>query len=62
MHEQVCVCNSCVLLAHLAMSQLLFLGDELMLDPLTLLDYPATQQSEEIYIRVDGPMEESAKE
>lgn len=38
--------------------QRLFLGDVLMLDPLTLLDYPEVLDSEEVYIRVEGNMEE----
>lgn len=41
--------------------QKLFYNDVLMIDPLSLLDYPEVKSSEEIFIRVDGVLPAEAK-
>ena len=37
-------------------SSRLFIEDKLMIDPLSLLDYPESKGVDEIFIRVEGPM------
>jgi hypothetical protein len=32
-----------------------------MMDPLSLLDYPAVKEADELYISVEGPMSSGAK-
>lgn len=41
--------------------QMLYLDDVLMMDPLSLLDYPEAKGSNELYVRVDGPMPSESK-
>jgi hypothetical protein len=41
--------------------QTLYLEDVLMMDPLSLLDYPEAKGSNELYVRVDGPMPSESK-
>lgn len=41
-------------------AQKLYLGDQLMLDPLTLGDYPTIRPSRSVIVRVDGDLPPSA--
>ena len=41
--------------------QQLYLNDKLLFDPLSLMDYPEIDCNEEIYVRVEGEMEEGRK-
>ena len=42
-------------------TQQLFIGETLLLDPLSLLDYPQINPSEDTYVRVEGEMADDAK-
>lgn len=39
----------------------LYLDDQRMMDPLSLLDFPDVKGVEELYVRVEGPMSSGAK-
>lgn len=41
--------------------QELFLEDRLMMNPLSLLDFPEAKGVDELYVRVEGPMPACAK-
>jgi hypothetical protein len=42
-------------------TQRLFLDDQPMMDPLSLLDYPEAKGADELFVRVEGPMPSSSK-
>lgn len=39
----------------------LYLEDQRLMDPLSLLDYPDVKGVDELYVRVEGPMASGAK-
>jgi hypothetical protein len=43
------------------MEQTMYMGDKLLMDPMSLLDYPEAKSSDELFVRVEGILPSGSK-
>jgi hypothetical protein len=43
------------------MEQTMFMGDQLLMDPMSLLDYPEAKSCDELFVRVEGVLPSGSK-
>ena len=43
------------------MEQTMYMGDQLLMDPMSLLDYPEAKSSDELFVRVEGVLPSESK-
>ena len=43
------------------MEQTMYMGDQLLMDPMSLLDYPEAKSADELFVRVEGTLPSGSK-